>query len=400
MAERPRESRSFDPEEAGRAKIRLLQRVGELGQLDPTMGDYVSKARIALDNARATVRDVFGAASDESRDFVEALLSIDPYYSKYEDPSLGDRRAAAARAQEAVARVQNLIQVVDEKTVTGGVGVAPTTTTAPITRRRAGGAAAVKLFITWSGELSHRIALHLKEWLPAVLPFVEPWVSSEDIPKGRRWGVELASQLEGTNSGIVCLVPGNIDEPWLNFEAGALSKSVEKARVHPFLLSPAPVRLDGPLEQFQATRFNKDDVKKLVKAINAEAGPAALPAERVDRSFEVCWLDLEHRLTPLLAEADASSAGGRTGSGPREEPAADALTDEDIKMLKAIANARDGLNRNEAATLLRIHPQRAQHIMERLESRKLLDAAHNYVYGTAWHLSEFGRTFLVKEGLL
>ena len=82
----------------------------------------------------------------------------------------------------------------------------------------------MKVFISWSGELSHRIALHLKEWLPVVLPFVDAWVSSEDIPKGTRWGTELATQLEGTNSGIVCLVPGNLNESWLNFEAGALSK--------------------------------------------------------------------------------------------------------------------------------------------------------------------------------
>ena len=120
----------------------------------------------------------------------------------------------------------------------------------------------MKLFISWSGDLSHRIALHLKEWLPVVLPFVDAWVSSEDIPKGTRWGAGLASQLEGTDSGIVCLVPGNLNESWLNFEAGALSKSVAKARVHPFLFGLDPRELIGPLAQFQATRFSKDDVRR------------------------------------------------------------------------------------------------------------------------------------------
>jgi hypothetical protein len=85
--------------------------------------------------------------------------------------------------------------------------------------------------------------------------------------------------LEGTDSGIVCLVSGNIDEPWLNFEAGALSKSVQKGRVHPLLFALDPRKLIGPLGQFQATRFSKDDVKKLVKAINCDAGAGTLPAE-------------------------------------------------------------------------------------------------------------------------
>jgi hypothetical protein len=258
----------------------------------------------------------------------------------------------------------------------------------------------VKLFISWSGELSHRVALHLKEWLPVVLPFVEAWVSSEDIPKGSRWGAELATQLEGTNAGIVCLVPGNIDEPWLNFEAGALSKSVDKARVHPFLLALDPGKLTGPLGQFQATRFSKDDVKKLVRTINSEAGASTLPAEQFDRSFEVCWPDLERQLTPLLAEAGVPAAEAEGRSLPSKELVSSSPTEEDIKMLGVIANAKDGLRRDQAAAIVGVHPQHAQHIMERLESQGLLVAAHNYLYGTAWHLSKEGRAFLVREGLL
>ena len=71
----------------------------------------------------------------------------------------------------------------------------------------------MKVFISWSGPLSHRIALILRDWLPVVLPCMDPWVSSEDIPKGTRWGTELARELEGTHSGIICLVPDNLAEP-------------------------------------------------------------------------------------------------------------------------------------------------------------------------------------------
>jgi hypothetical protein len=257
----------------------------------------------------------------------------------------------------------------------------------------------LKLFISWSGKLSHRVAVHLKDWLPAVLPLVEPWVSSEDIPKGSRWGIELAGELEGSDSGIVCLVPGNIGEPWLNFEAGALSKSVQKGRVHTFLLGLDPGALsDGPLGQFQATRFTKDDVSKLVKAVNSEAGAGALPTDRVDRNFQICWPDLERRLTPLLNEAEAAPKGDNSRSSAA--PVASALTEEDIAILRLSADARDGLRPDEAAPRLGMHPQRVQHIMERLEKQKLLDAAYNYVYGTAWHLSESGRAFLVRERYL
>src|SRR5262245_14507205 len=254
----------------------------------------------------------------------------------------------------------------------------------------------MKLFVSWSGELSHRIALHLKEWLPVVLPFVEVWVSSEDIPKGRRWGAELATPLEGTDAGIVCLVPGNIDEPWLNFEAGVLSKSVQKARVYPFLLALDPSKLTGPLGQFQATRFSKDDVKRLVNTINSKAPEGTLRAARLDRSLEVCWPDLERRLASVLAEAEAPTDGAEL----LKERATSSLTDEDVKVLGVIANANDGMRREEVAAIVGVHPQRAQHIMERLEVRGLLVAAHNYVYGTSWHLSKDARTSLVRQGIL
>jgi hypothetical protein len=142
----------------------------------------------------------------------------------------------------------------------------------------------VKLFITWSGDVSHKLALALRDWLPVVLPFLEPWVSSEDIPKGRRWSPELAHQLETSNSGILCLVPENVSEPWINFEAGALSKSINIARIHPFLLGLDPRQLPGPLGQFQATIFARDDVRKLVKALNAEGG-SRLSDDQVTHNF-------------------------------------------------------------------------------------------------------------------
>src|SRR5215471_1699200 len=183
----------------------------------------------------------------------------------------------------------------------------------------------MKLFISWSGDLSHRVALHLREWLPVVLPFIDPWVSSEDIPKGSRWGAELASELEGTHSGIICLAPGNLDERWLNFEAGALSKTVQKARIHPFLFGVATKDLTGPLSQFQATRFTKADIKKLMTSINAEAGDEALPAAKVDRSFDVCWGDLEGRLQPLLADAEVPAKAAEDDRS--EKQAAAALAD-------------------------------------------------------------------------
>lgn len=108
----------------------------------------------------------------------------------------------------------------------------------------------LKIFISWSGEISEQVALQFRDWLPAVLPPVEPWVSSEDIEKGTRWSAEIAKQLEAASFGIICIDSTNIASPWLNFEAGAISKTIDNTRVMPFLLDIEPKSLAGPLAQF------------------------------------------------------------------------------------------------------------------------------------------------------
>jgi hypothetical protein len=64
----------------------------------------------------------------------------------------------------------------------------------------------MKLFISWSGKLSLQIAKELQEWLPQVINQLDPFVSSESIKKGDRWLLDINSELEKSNFGIVCLM--------------------------------------------------------------------------------------------------------------------------------------------------------------------------------------------------
>jgi hypothetical protein len=53
----------------------------------------------------------------------------------------------------------------------------------------------MKVFISHSGKRSHAVALTLRQWLPDVIQSVKPWLSSEDIEAGARWGNEVTSSL-------------------------------------------------------------------------------------------------------------------------------------------------------------------------------------------------------------
>jgi len=157
----------------------------------------------------------------------------------------------------------------------------------------------MKVFLSWSGTRSHRVALVFRDWLPSVIQEIVPYVSSEDIDKGARWSTDIAKELADSTFGILCVTRENINAPWLTFEAGALSKTMDKAFVSPFLFDIKRSEGDGPILQFQSTIFEKDDLKKLVTTLNKACDKDGLTSERLAKAFEVWYPTLEADLEKL-----------------------------------------------------------------------------------------------------
>ncbi|HEV2799802.1 MAG TPA: hypothetical protein VGW12_04860 [Pyrinomonadaceae bacterium] len=189
----------------------------------------------------------------------------------------------------------------------------------------------MKIFASWSGNLSHITALFLKEWLRSVIQAVELYVSSEDINKGTRWFAEIGSELESANFGIVCLTRENVNAPWILFESGALSKSLTQSRVTPLLIDLSPADLKGPLVQFQATTITKVDMYKLVKTINNYC-ESPIAESQLEKSFNKWWPDLENFFNEAL---------NATKEEPRKEEKRDQqeLLEEILQLARTIARS-------------------------------------------------------------
>lgn len=157
----------------------------------------------------------------------------------------------------------------------------------------------MKVFISWSGDTSLKVAQQLREWLPYVINSIEPYVSFEDIDKGARWSTDIAKELEDSTFGILCVTKDNLEAPWLSFEAGALSKTMEKSFVTPFLFDIKRSEVKGPILQFQSTIFEKDDIKKMVKTLNKACGDSGISESRLEKSFDVWYPNLEENLNDL-----------------------------------------------------------------------------------------------------
>jgi hypothetical protein len=166
----------------------------------------------------------------------------------------------------------------------------------------------VRVFIGWSGEVSRKVAGALHDWLRLVLQNAEPYMSQEDTSKGVLWSPEVTEQLAASSFGIFCVTPENPEASWLAFEAGALWMSVETARVVPFLFGIDEVDVTGPLKQFQAARYDRDDVLRLVQTINAGCEPV-LGDEVLRRTFEQWWPVLCKALDPVAELPEAVSQG-------------------------------------------------------------------------------------------
>jgi hypothetical protein len=130
----------------------------------------------------------------------------------------------------------------------------------------------VKVFISWSGPRSGAVARALGEWLPELIQSVAPFVSSEDIYAGSRWQDEIATELDSTGVGIICVTADNQEKPWLNFEAGALGKAVQASRVIPLAIDLEPAQIKLPLGQFQAQPATEEGLRKIVASINEASG--------------------------------------------------------------------------------------------------------------------------------
>jgi hypothetical protein len=143
----------------------------------------------------------------------------------------------------------------------------------------------MRVFISWSGEPSRSIAQALRDWLPMVVQHVEPWMSEADIESGRRWNEEVADELEQADYGIICLTRSNLERPWLLFEAGALAKKFDTARVVPLLINIRPTDVAMPLASFQGRPLTKEGMRRLVLELSAIRDDP-MPRDQVDALFD------------------------------------------------------------------------------------------------------------------
>jgi len=163
----------------------------------------------------------------------------------------------------------------------------------------------VKVFISWSGQLSKEVATALHSWLPQVIQSITPWMSAEDISAGMRWSPAISAELKTAHFGIICVTPDNVDAKWLQFEAGALSNGLTNAFVCPYVFGLSLSEIKGPLAQFQAVRADREGTRHLLCALNAATEKEHLPTSNLDQAFKVWWPRLQRTLASIATNSNS-----------------------------------------------------------------------------------------------
>lgn len=163
-----------------------------------------------------------------------------------------------------------------------------------------------QIFLSWSGEASRDIALELKRWFETVFEDLRAWVSDTDIALGARSIPAIEESLDKSVGGILVLTVENQSSPWVNYEAGALSRQYQgrEGRVIPLLVNATSMgELRSPLSNFQGQLLNQLGVERILRAIY---GMLAKNEELAPARMRAYWPELEGALEPLLERASRS----------------------------------------------------------------------------------------------
>ncbi len=156
----------------------------------------------------------------------------------------------------------------------------------------------MKTLLSWSGKQSRAAADALHQWLPKILPALKPWMSSQDIDKGKRWSDELRQILKDAVECVVCITPGNLKSEWVHWETGAIAVT-QNEPICPFLIGVSTSDIkDSPLNQYQCTNANRDEILQMVLSINQRL-PAPEEPLLVRGRFQQHWDELENALVKV-----------------------------------------------------------------------------------------------------
>ncbi|MGV9206255.1 MAG: toll/interleukin-1 receptor domain-containing protein [Promethearchaeia archaeon] len=160
----------------------------------------------------------------------------------------------------------------------------------------------MNVFLSWSGDESKEFARIFSEWLPLIFQNIKIFYSEDDISKGEFWTSRLRQELQTNDTGIIFLTKDNMNNPWILFEAGALTNGIGKGKITPILFDFEIKELNNPLNLFNVAKFQQEDIYKLLKSINKDLGDNGITEKQLETYFNRFWKDINDNISRIQKE--------------------------------------------------------------------------------------------------
>lgn len=176
------------------------------------------------------------------------------------------------------------------------------------------------VFLSWSGEQSRKVAKEFSDLFEAVFtPTIKCFMSNKDISPGMRSISKLFEMLEKCNYGVCFINYENARAPWIQFEAGALSKIVDESQVMVLILDDNIDCLYGtPLNEFQHKLFSEDDIRSIFEEIIKKFNLSD-EKESFIRRFNINWKEFYDNSYKALVMQKDNKQNGKVDQFPEKE---------------------------------------------------------------------------------
>lgn len=153
------------------------------------------------------------------------------------------------------------------------------------------------IFIRRSGEKSKQIASCFYEWFCGTFN-IETWFSVKNIKIGELWEPKIQDALQRSTRGIFFITKENVFAPWINFEAGAISKGNPENYVCIIRVDSHEIPKESPLFHYQNSSFNKEGIFGLINNILIENSD--FDEENFKKAFEINWEEFYKKYLKII----------------------------------------------------------------------------------------------------
>ena len=149
----------------------------------------------------------------------------------------------------------------------------------------------MNIYLSWAGSQSEKVARQLKDiFCDIFYTKIEVFNSPDDIPLGKNALYVKSKALNKTSFGVFCFDKGNLNNTWMLFELGAISKGdMKDTTVIPLLIDLSKEELQDPIRMFTPMSYTKIGLKKLVLLINESLNNDKMERTFLERRFETEW---------------------------------------------------------------------------------------------------------------